>query len=354
MDKLEPDQAFSFDGNESHSWKLWLKHFDFYLAATEKDTKGDKVKTSIFLTCIGQKGREIYETFTFELGDEMKLAPVVHKFSEYCNPRKNITILRQKFLTYWQQEGQNFHDFVTELKKLSSECEFDNLQNSLIKDMIVCGTKDNSLRERLLPECDLTLSKAISAGHAAEKIRKHARKILRATTDIDKIFRKKLNKSSHNTRNQNTRDFIKKCKFCDSSHPWDKCPAYEKVCHVCNKKNHFKVWYPHVGKKVHEIEKDESDEPSDQSDYEFFIETVNIQDFFHIKEIKNENSNWSKTLSSDGIPVSYKTDTGAQCNVILSTVLEKFDLEPDLCPVNKKLSGYNNFKISYLENANLL
>ena len=55
MDKLYPFQAFSFDGNVSQSWKLWLKHFDFYLAATEKDAKGDKVKTSIFLTCIGQK-----------------------------------------------------------------------------------------------------------------------------------------------------------------------------------------------------------------------------------------------------------------------------------------------------------
>ena len=59
MDKSEPPQAFTFDGNVSHSWKLWLRHFDFILAATEKvkDTKGDKIKTSIFLTCIGQKGR---------------------------------------------------------------------------------------------------------------------------------------------------------------------------------------------------------------------------------------------------------------------------------------------------------
>ena len=63
MVKLEPPQTFSFDDNVSHSWKLWLKHFDFYLAATETDTKSDKIKTSIFLTCIGQKGREIYETF---------------------------------------------------------------------------------------------------------------------------------------------------------------------------------------------------------------------------------------------------------------------------------------------------
>ena len=73
MEKLEHSQAFSFDCNVSHSWKLQLKHFDFYLPATEKDTKDDKIKTFIFLTCIGQKGREIYETFTFEPGGEMKL-----------------------------------------------------------------------------------------------------------------------------------------------------------------------------------------------------------------------------------------------------------------------------------------
>ena len=69
MGKLEPPLAFSFDGNVSYSRKLWLKHFDFYLAATEKDTKGDKIKTSIFLTCIGQIVREVFEIFTFEPGD---------------------------------------------------------------------------------------------------------------------------------------------------------------------------------------------------------------------------------------------------------------------------------------------
>ena len=261
MDKLEPPQAPPF-GIVSHSWKLRLKPFDFYLAATEKDIKGDKIKTSIFLTCTDQKGREIYETFTFEPGDEIKLVAVLHKFSECCNTRENITILRHKFFTYRQQEGQkNFHDFVTELKKLSSKCEFDNLQDSIIKDMIVCSTKDNFLHGRVLRECDLTLSKAISAGHAAEEKRKHAREILRSqpSADIDKDFKKKLNKYNNNTCNQNTRDFIKKCKFCESSHPRGKCPAYGKVCHVCHKKIHFKVCSPRVGKNLHGIEKGQSD-----------------------------------------------------------------------------------------------
>ena len=37
MDKLEPHQAFLFDGNASHSWNVCLKHFHFYLDATEKE-----------------------------------------------------------------------------------------------------------------------------------------------------------------------------------------------------------------------------------------------------------------------------------------------------------------------------
>ena len=80
------------------------------------------------------------------------------------------------------------------------------------------------------------------------------------------------------------------CKFGDSSHPRCKCPVYEKFCHVSSEKNHFKACCPRVGKKVHGIEKDESGEPSDQSDYKLFIEVANFQDSVYINQIKKENS----------------------------------------------------------------
>ena len=83
--------------------------------------------------------RDIYETFTFEQDtDKLKLKPVLETFMSYCNPRKNITILRHKFFTYKQVKGQSFNDCVTELKKRVSECEFGDLTTSLTKDMIVC------------------------------------------------------------------------------------------------------------------------------------------------------------------------------------------------------------------------
>ena len=154
----------------------------------------------------------------FEPGDEIKLTPVLHKFLEYYNHRKNITIFRHKCFTCRQQEGQNFHDFVTELKKLNSKCEFDSLQDSLIKEMILCGTKYvvpfvKGFFENATSLCPKQL--VHGAGHAAEETRKHAHEILRSqpTADIDKIFKKKLNNSSQNSRNQNTKDFMKKCKL---------------------------------------------------------------------------------------------------------------------------------------------
>ena len=130
----------------------------------------------------------------------------------------------------------------------------------------------------------------------------------------------------------------------------------KKFVMFCNKRNHFKVCCPRLAKKVHEIEKDESAKHSNQSNYEFFIETVSIQDSAYIDQIKNENSDWpSIALPSNGIPVSYKIDTGAQCNVIPLTILKNFDPEPNLCPVNIiiKLSTYNNSKILVLGECSL-
>ena len=118
MDKLEPPQHFLFEGNVSHTWKLWLKQLWFYLIVTKRDNKDDKVKTSMLLTCIGQKGREISETFPFDLADdEMKLEPVLNKFSEYNNPSKNVTILRHNFLRIDSLKARVFTILLQKRKK---------------------------------------------------------------------------------------------------------------------------------------------------------------------------------------------------------------------------------------------
>ena len=74
--------------------------------------------------------------------------------------------------------------------------------------MIVCGTNDNAFREKLLRESDLTLSRAISAGHAIEETREHDREILQvqSTADLRKI--NKLCKSRYQVRNEKSKEIV--------------------------------------------------------------------------------------------------------------------------------------------------
>ena len=55
--------------------------------------------------------------------------------------------------------------------------------------MIVCGVADNTLRERLLRDGDLTLEKAIAAGHAAEETKRHAQELKehQESADVHKV-----------------------------------------------------------------------------------------------------------------------------------------------------------------------
>ena len=261
MHQLRPPPPFSFEGNVFHGWKTWQKHFQFFVTVTESDSKSDKIKTSILLTCVGPKGRDIYETSTFEQDtDKLKLKPVLEKFTSYCNARKNITILRHKCFIYKQGEGQCFNDFVNELKKRSSECEFGDLTASLTKDMIVCGITDHTLRERFLRDRDLTLEKAIAAGQAAEETKRHAKELKehQESADVHKVNRlkdKQLKRPDKKSKHPGS--LINKCKFCSGSHQRGKCPAYDKRCHKCQRRNHFEACCPE--KKINSV--DEKDNP---------------------------------------------------------------------------------------------
>ena len=43
----------------------------------------------------------------------------------------------------------------------------------------------------------------------------------------------------HKIQYQQNAELIENCKFCGSSHPARKCPAYGKVCACCQKMNHY-------------------------------------------------------------------------------------------------------------------
>ena len=94
MDKFNPPPELSFSGNISEHWKLWKQELMLYITAIEKTKKSDEVKSSILLTHIEPRGREVYNMFVFD-DDSMKMNfnYILQQFDDYCFPLKNGTFL---------------------------------------------------------------------------------------------------------------------------------------------------------------------------------------------------------------------------------------------------------------------
>ena len=79
--------------------------------------------------------------------------------------------MRYKFLTYKQKEDQCFDEFMTQSKKSSSDCEFGELKNCLIINIVVIGVIDNFLRDRMHREPNLTVEKETPLGQFTEQMK---------------------------------------------------------------------------------------------------------------------------------------------------------------------------------------
>lgn len=81
------------------------------------------------------------------------------------------------FLQEIDGPNETIDKYITDLRMLASTCNFGELQDSLIRDRIVCGTHSSSWRERLLREHDLTLDKCLQVCRAMEISREHNKTI---------------------------------------------------------------------------------------------------------------------------------------------------------------------------------
>ena len=149
------------DAQASENWRKFLMQFEIYLVAKGKEKATDKVKVNLLLNCAGPDAIEEYSHFDFnEEKDKESYELVCGKFKELCKGAKNVIYERLLFNQRHQKEGERIDHFVSDLKRLSLNCDFGVLRDSLIRDCIVGGVVSDELRGELLKKPDLTLQSA--------------------------------------------------------------------------------------------------------------------------------------------------------------------------------------------------
>ena len=339
MDSLKQPSGLDLSsGNVSDDWSKFKQEFELYLLATGLHEKEDKQKVALLLHVAQKQAIEVYNTFTFDTGDENKYSVVVKKFEDYCNPKKNETYERYVFNSRNQAPGESFEQFVIDLKIKAKSCGFDTLKDSMIRDRIVLGVNNPRIRERLLREDNLDLVSAIRICQAAEAAQKQVQSLGTEDLSVNAVRRgKPAQKPSTGTAGPS-----KPCSNCSTYHKYGACPAYDKKCHVCGQKGHFararhgkQGSFKKKGKKVHMVGTEEV-ESADEDTVPFFMGTVYVE-----SEVCAVNTRWHSDLRVSGTVINFKLDTGADTSIISLSDYERISNPPALSKSTVKLKAYN-------------
>ena len=91
MDKLLAPEQLTDGGNLPEQWKRFKRTFDQFLMATNRADQSDPVKIALLLRTIGQRGNDVYDSFTWATEAEQQIyQKVVEQFDRFCAPRINV------------------------------------------------------------------------------------------------------------------------------------------------------------------------------------------------------------------------------------------------------------------------
>nr|XP_050038499.1 uncharacterized protein K02A2.6-like [Dermacentor andersoni] len=328
MEALPPPAPLVLAENAAANWKKFRQRIELYFVATGKERTSTE-KAAIFLHVAGQEAIDVFNTFRLTSAQAEDYDVLVRKFEEYCAPQQNETFERYVFRMRLQNEGEPFEQFLRDVQLKAQSCNFRDLKYSMVRDQLVCRTRDKKLRNRLLREKDLTLEKAIDFCKAAEAATSQARVWEQAeTAQVIGTVEGKLDGPARSKT-------LRRCNFCGSCHPPRKCPAWGKRCVVCRKLNYFAACC-RAKRSVQEVEC-----PEEKSEDDF--ETLDV----HIAGVASSND-WIVPVKVDTDTVHMKVDTGAQANLLPLSLYRRLKRKPPLRPSQTVLSGYGGNAIQHV------
>ena len=359
---LKPPGPLQFEGHLASNWKRWYRAYDHYTIAVGASGKAERVQCSLFLHVAGPEAQTLQTQFTYESDEEEKIQPMIRKFKAYFLGKSNITVVRYRFNSY-NQTTETMETYIRELKARIVECDYGNVESSLLCDRLVCGVADNKLRMKLLQTENLTTEQCMSMCRLSEIGIKDVKPSYEMTDDkeLDAIvndrrgqygrpiqaWRKPVEADSGTPRPA--------CGWCGFSHPKDKCPAKGKECNICRKIGHFgKVCRSRVqsSRPVHMIHKAERGPPS-ASGYSYQMEEEEqAQDDYsgdlYVGELNSEKkgrpSLWYASYHLGHEEVRFKIDTGSEVNIIPLSVYRKLHNTP-LRPVKYRIIAYSGHRV---------
>ena len=164
--QISPPQPLALQpsGEVANTWKLWKEKYNYFVIS-RLDRESSPYQLAMFKHTIGDDALKVIKTFSNTEGeDSNNWRVVMDKMEKHCMGEVNEIYERYCFNKRDKLPTESIDCFVAELKTLAKTCNFcDCVRDSLIRDRIVLGIKDEQTTKKLLRIRDLTLNRCVSA-----------------------------------------------------------------------------------------------------------------------------------------------------------------------------------------------
>ncbi len=336
MSGLKPPAQLSLQGNICQNYKDWIRSFEIYSIAGGTSEKSELVQCNTFLHVAGPSAQKVFSTFKFDVGDVDKIKPLKDKFKNFCEGKKNITVIRYKF-NKTDQKADTFDAYVTDLESKITDCEFKDLEDSLLVDRIVCGVREEAVREKLLQTEDLTLAKTKSICRLSEITATDLQECASVNYVQKKPYQKRFGAKKYSEKKFTKPKGKGQCGQCGGPHgKHDACPAKGKECHFCHNLNHYQSQC-RVKKRQKQVQSVvEAQGESEDSECELFIGEITV-DSCH-------KSAWTEKIFIGDSVIEFKLDTGSEADIIPLKDFQQIT-GAKLAPSKLKLVSYSGHKV---------
>lgn len=336
-------------GDLASNWDNFRAEFEDYVLATGLRDKAKEVQAATLRRVMGSGCRHIHKHnlgLSAEQGKDPEV--ILDALEEYFKPARNVIFERYMFGICKQDEGEPIDSFVTKLREKAASCEYGQLREDLIRDRLVLGVSDESVRRRLLREKDLTLASAIDICRAAEMTDMRIKAITQDRS-LETLHATDGHRPWVSPRQEHSNRIQSKalaasenaqCKFCGNTHRRgrDFCPAFGKNCRHCGTANHFAKVCMKRGRDMRQLHAADTEVSGDTGrfDTEAHIYTAES-----IGAVQGRGQRWFANIKMTGGFQRCQLDSGATCNVMSIKDVRRLAPGAKLLPSQTRLVLYS-------------
>ena len=201
----------------------------------------DNKQVPVLLTAIGGETYALLRSLLAPDKPSLKtFAQLKETLKRHFDPKPLVIAERFYFHRRCQAAGEAIADYVAELRRLATNCEFGDYLEQALRDRLVCGLRHEPTQKRLLSEAALSLARANEIAQSMEAAERNASQLKGGTApEVLRIgpaerTKKKADKQGACYRCGNRGHQSRECRYRDT-----KCHKCQKVGHlakVCRSK----------------------------------------------------------------------------------------------------------------------